>query len=209
MSAVPFDTASAREKALEALRVVLSQVEGVRHVDRQDLQPAMVGEQQLPAIILDEVRARYVWVERATVRLAQITSIVILDLQAIAPRLSRREEPARATTRIAFEEAVLSALADNPMLRCQLPGESEEVDHAQDVLPAGDAGMFADCRALKTPEDGDYTRSQIALRLVLHDTYDGRQRTNWRRLISTIYATDETGAQPPSPGEHTFELDEE
>ncbi|MEM1347988.1 MAG: hypothetical protein AAGI01_05470 [Myxococcota bacterium] len=177
---------SEREQMLEALRVVLEGIEGVRFVSRQTITGEQIAEGQLPAILIDELRTRYVWRERHGKREAELRCAVAMDLQAPTKRVRRRVEVNASTVRELFVHQVLDVLANNPTLSVQLPGETEPLCHARDVF----GGQLADVRYFEG--DGASARALVTIDVVLGERFDGRTATSWQELVLEL-GQEETG----------------
>lgn len=178
---------SCREKALQALEKVLGAIPGVRYVNRQAITPELVSDQQLPAIIVEEVRTQYRWTNRAR-REAVLSSILVLDLQVQSSRLEKASGMNTSSIREAFVEQVMKTLAGSATLNAQLEGEANAQDHARDV-----AGTLADVQYPAAPPPK--ARALVTIRVDIDTTYDSRTRTAWERLVLDLYALDEVGEE--------------
>lgn len=165
-----------RERALEALRVVLSEIPGVHFVDRQTIQEELLSDAQLPAILIDEGRTDYTWEERHGRRALGARTTVTLDLQCRAPRRTDGPGAAVSTAREIFIGAVIEELANNPELICQLEGDVAPVAHVRDAART----FVADYPPVPHP----FARALITLELQLTECpADRRAKTAWQQLI--------------------------
>lgn len=180
---------SCREKALLALEAILAAIPGVRYVNRQAISSEMVADSQLPAILIEEVRTQYRWVERfGRRRVATLSSILVLGLELQAKRHPKAPGLTTSSAREAMVEQVLKTLVDNPTLKTHLSGEAEAVDHARDIASALADVTYPDAPAPKA-------RALITIRVDLDAEYDGRTRTAWERLVLDLRAFDEVDAE--------------
>lgn len=182
-------TTSRRDRMLEALKVVLEQIPGVQHVDRQDLDPeGTLPEARLPAIIIDEERTRYDWTDRHGDREMNVQSGLVLDLQAQAPRSGDRAGYQISTVRELFVQRVLEELADEATLTVELDGESSPTPHADDTL----LGAEVRYPAVEPPK----TRAIISLTVWTDETFDGRVHSTWTEIAADIYSHDDADDPP-------------
>lgn len=180
---------SNREKMLEALKQVLEGIPGVQYVDRQDLDPTgMIAEAQRPAIIIDEERTRYEWLERHDERKMEATSGLVLDLQADAPKSADRAGYDVSTIRELFVARVIQELADESTLTVQLASENSEQQHADD------AALEFEVRYPSVPEPG--VRAVISISIESCEVFDGRTKNTWDTLAGKIWAHDDSDSPP-------------
>lgn len=132
-----FPHTSTREQALEALKLVLEGIEGIKHVDRQAMGFDMIPDSKLPAILIVENSTNYAWRERHT-RTARIEDAITLDVQLKVPRGQRLIGMPLSSYREALISRIIKELAENPTLTCQLSHEQEPTEHVQDILPEND-----------------------------------------------------------------------
>lgn len=186
-----------RERALEALRVVLSGIPGVRFVDRQTITEELISDPQLPAILIDEGRTGYSWEDRHGRRALGALATVTLDLQCRASRRADGPGADVSTTREIFIGAVIEELSNNPELICRLEGEEAPIAHVRDCART----FVADYPTATHP----YARALITIELQLAECpADRRAKTAWQKLvIDLVYP------YPGDPDEKrkTFELD--
>lgn len=179
---------SARERMLRALAHVLSDITGVRTVERQAIESKMVTEAQMPAILIDEVTTRYRWGgSRPGDRTLSLVAVLGIEVQ-IQTRRGPRASVNESTVREAFVEEVLQTLVDNPQLRCQLDDEDAPVAHCRDCARQFDVRYI--------PGPGNFARALITASTELEAIYDRRPRTEWQRILLTLYPTDDSGAEP-------------
>jgi len=175
---------SSRERLLEALRVVLLGIEGVKTVRRQP--PTMnmaLSDSETPAIIIDDPTVQYEWLDRHGRRIMQSSSSVVLDCHAVANYVAGREAYANvATLRETFARRVMLELANNPTLVVQLDDETEPQAHAKDV-----AGTF---RVSNLPVDAPWVRFGIMIEPRTTDCLDTRTMSDWRTMALCIQPQD-------------------
>jgi hypothetical protein len=127
---------TARENALNALVIVL-QGAGFRFVSRQNIQPGMLADNLLPAVLIEEIHDNLTRETAPRHRNEFLTKcVVMMEIQGKAPevrpdsraRLVRGRGPgpengAMSTARNVTVRAALNALVQNPSLRVALtPG---------------------------------------------------------------------------------------
>jgi hypothetical protein len=171
-----------REAMLEALKNALEQVPGVRYVDRQAITEQLVSDHQMPAIIIDEDRTEYTWMERHGTRTMRAVDTVGLDCQVLCQRGDFRGNV--STVRQAFAWQVMNTLANASTL--------------------GDACKDAALRfAVRYPET-DYPYARVIIGIVVdgYEVFDEREQTVWQKL--TMQTT-----EPQDGPDHTFDMSSE
>jgi len=197
-----FPRTSAREQMLRALKAVLQEIPGVKTVDRQHILSEMLAESQLPSIRIEEVGARYQWTHRQQPRLiAEVFSTLVLDLQLSAPRQRRGPGQEESSSREAFVHIVLTKLAQNPTLLCQLDGESSPRAHARDVSAGTE---LADVRYPKT--EGGWARALIQLTVRHEEVLDEQASGAWQHVLWSLRALDEAGEEDSYEPERTHDV---
>lgn len=178
-----WDTSN-REAMLEALKEVLSGIDGVAYVDRQAVQRKMVSDAQLPAIIIDEAKTKYRWLERHGDRTSHVSAGIALDLQVRASRRSDGPGGNVSTVREAFVSRVILELVE----KATLNGTALDAGHKFDVdyLPA----------------PAPYGRALVTIAVDTQEVFDERVRTVWQSFVASVGPED-------SLQDHEDELDEE
>lgn len=177
-----------REKALEALRIVLGGIDGVVTVRRAPPPRTLnLSDNELPAIFVDDSQTNFTWLDRHMRNLIRTQSAIVLDCHALAPSVQGRHQYSTAATlRNLFARRIMLELADNALLTCQIPGtDDEEVPHVRSI-----AKSFQ----LRTvPIPFPYIRFQLIVELDVDDDLDQTVRTEWKNAILEV--------QPERPGE--------
>ncbi len=156
-----FPHTSGRERALEALKCVLEKIPGIEHVDRQAMAFDMVSDDRLPAILIVEGATNYTW-RRRKERVSKTQDTLTLDVQLRAPKQKQGLWHQASTYREALVYRILSELANNPQLECQLEGEQASTCHVDDVLDDGERqAPFARVSYIQEPPP--YARALITL----------------------------------------------
>lgn len=179
-------TTGSREALLEALRVVLGGIEGVKTVRRHPPTHELnVAENEAPAIFIDDSKASFEWLERHGRRVIGTRNAIILDCHAIAlNQAGRRHYTDAPTLRNAFARRIMFELANNPRLEVQLEGEDGVQPHAKDV-----AHSF---QLQTVPIPPPWIRFALVIQGNVDDCLDGRTKTDWERILLCI--------QPETPG---------
>lgn len=170
---------SAREAMLEALKTVLSGIDGVKFVSRQAITSEMVSEAQMPAILIDETLSRYSWISRAGQRTMNVGCVLGLEVQVRTIR-ARGNEVNESTVRELLVNEVLQTLIHNSRLICQLPGEDEDTAHARDV------GEQFSVRYV--PGNGNTARALITITAEFTAVFDRRTKIEWQQLFLELAA---------------------
>ena len=187
---------SQRDLMLDALVAVLQQMDGLNYVDRQAITPELVADSRMPAVLIDEVRSDYQWLDRHGSRSMRVRSVIVLDLQARAVRRTDGQGANISTARERFTNAVLDHLANNPNLIVQLASEDEAADHAYDVMDE----VAVRYVRMKDP----YVRTLITVSAIpCAQVYDDRTYTDWQTLILDTYTDRELG----EPVTTTYDLE--
>lgn len=175
---------SRREQMLEALKAVLGNIPGIRHVDRQDLDPTgMLSDANLPAIIVDEERTRYEWTDRHGTRQMSVRSGLVLDLQAYAARSADRSGYDVSTVRELFVTRVIQELVNESTLTVQLAGENQAQAHADDVA----LDFEVRYPAVEPPR----ARALVTITVDTDEEFDDRTTTAWDTLAADLYSYDD------------------
>lgn len=197
-----FPRTSAREEMLQALKAVLQEIPGVKTVDRQHILSEMLAESQLPSIRIEEVGARYQWTHRQQPQLtAEVSSTLVLDLQLSAPRQRRGPGQEESSAREAFVHIVLTKLAQNPTLLCQLDGDPSPRAHARDVS-VGTA--LADVRYPKT--EGGWARALVQITVRHEEVFEEQASGAWKHVLWSLRAHDGEGDEDSYEPERTHDV---
>lgn len=164
---------------LEALKTVLSGIEGVKFVSRQAITSEMVSDAQMPAILIDETLSRYTWASRSGARTMDVGCVLGLEVQVRSIR-AKGNSVSESTVRELLVNEVIQTLVHNSRLICQLPGEAEEQAHARDV-----ADQFS---VRYVPGAGNTGRALITITSYFTAVFDRRTKTEWQQLFLELAA---------------------
>jgi hypothetical protein len=190
-----------RNDMLRALAHVLSGIEGVKHVRREDITNDMVSDSEMPTIIITEGRTTYKPKARHGVRRTyDVMSVLTLDIQVRSVHKAGRIENSASELREGLVDQVISTLLHNPTLNCSLEKGEAARDYCYDAM----SGQF---QVVPVEVDSGYANALLTHTVWQHVVYDDRPRTLWQTLVSRLRKhTDEDYPTPNEPRDVEIEL---